>query len=98
MSKEQNAANLHRYKTLFKNERHWVFENSKEVPYDSWTKDYSVLMVDLDLNVLLACANWQDDGSLWGEAIMGQGVTFDAVDAEGMVLSVLQIESDLLDY
>ena len=74
-----------------------MFENSKEDPYDGWTEEWEILMLDRNLEVLLACGNWQADGSIEGEALVGQGITFDAADIEVMVSTVLQIEKDLLD-
>ena len=97
MPVEKYSSTVEDYNTLYETEGYWVFENSKEKPYEGWTEDRQILMFDRNLNVLLACGNWRADGSIEGEALMGQGVTFDAVDLDDMVSTVLQVEKDLFD-
>ena len=98
MPDKKNTSTVEGYKTLYDSRCYLVFENLKEKPYEGWTEDFQILMLDRNFNALLACGNWREDGSIEGETLMGQGITFDAVDLEDMVSTVLQIEKDLLDY
>lgn len=83
---------------LYEEDWYLVFENSKLKPYEGWTEDIEILMLDLNLRVVLACGKWCPDLSIEGEALMGQGISFTSPNVEAMVRDVLEIERDLLYY
>jgi hypothetical protein len=80
------------YKALYKGRRYWVFQNSKEHPFDDWTEDFAVVMYDRAEHVVMAYANLKADGSMFGSVLWGQGVQFEAADARAMVREVLEID------
>ena len=50
------------------------------------------MVYERDAGALLACANWKDGQSLEGEVLLGQGVSFLAVDIERIIAEISKIE------
>ncbi len=83
---------LQGYKPLYKGRRYWVFENDPARPFDGWTDDmdlFQILLYDRTLDLLMASGSWQEDGSISGGILWGQGGSFTACDPRDMVDQVL---------
>ena len=83
---------IKQYKALYKGRRYWVFQNSKDQPFDDWTEDFEVVMYDRSIHAVMAYGNLKADGSIFGSVMWGQGVQFEAADARAMVREVLEID------
>lgn len=82
---------IKRYKSLYKGRRYWVFLNEKDNPFEGWTDEYEIIVYDFDVPAIIAVGSYREDGSIGGTFVGGQGVTFHAIDAKGMIAECINI-------
>lgn len=82
---------IKKYTALYKGRRYWVFLNDPEDPFDGWTNEWKIIVYDFEISAVIAVGNYSKDGSIDGEYMGGQGITFDAADPKGMIASCLSI-------
>lgn len=80
-----------KYKRLYDTKRFIVFLNNKEEPFEEWSDGNELVLWDKLYEGTIGVANFKPDGTIYGEALAGQGVTFDAKDIREMVKVVNSI-------
>lgn len=84
-----------KYKRVYDTKRFIVFVNNKDEPFERWSEGNELVLWDKLYEGTIGVANYIADGSLYGEALAGQGVTFDAKDIKEMVKIVNSIYREL---
>lgn len=80
-----NTPDQNLYKPLYKGQIYWVFENNPAQPFEGWTSEIGVLLWHREAKCLIAGGNYQEDKSIKGCILWGQGVDFIAIDPKHMV-------------
>ncbi len=94
--KPTNVPDPKLYKPLYKGRIYWVFENNPDQPFEGWTSDSDVLLWDRDIDTVLACGKYQEDGSIAGCVNIGQGITFHVDEPKDIVSCFKWIEKSCL--